>query len=254
MPVMDEFKEERAALKNKPLKKKISYFWTYYKWYALGGAIALIAVISVAVTIITHKEEALFGIVVNTSTIGEEKAFSSGFMEYAGIDPDQYEVTFNSALILTEMMSPDAVSTRELIMVYTASGDMDVAIMDTLAFETYAYSELFFDLRSILPADMLSSLDGRIYYRDEAIAERLRDEDSPADGTDTEEEIVFPDPFCPEEMTDPTPIGIDISGSQVLESTYYYPRKPVLLGIPATSRRVDTAVRFIEYLFEGSGE
>lgn len=250
MPVMDEFKKERAALKNQPLKKKISYFWTYYKWYVLGGVVALAAVISIAVEIVTHRESALFGIVVNSSTIGEEKVFSSGFMEYAGIDPDQYEVTFNSALILTEMMTQDAVNTRELVMVYAASGDMDVAIMDQLAFETYAYSELFFDLRSVLPEEMLTELDGKLYYRDEALARRL-EENSPATGGEAEEEaeeITFPDPFCPEEMEEPVPIGIDISGSEILGTTYYYPNKPVLLGIPATSGHVDTAVTFIRYL------
>ena len=31
MPVMDEFKEERAALKQAGLKVKLIYFWDYYK-------------------------------------------------------------------------------------------------------------------------------------------------------------------------------------------------------------------------------
>ena len=33
MAVMDEFKEEREALKNGTPKQKLAYFWYYYKWH-----------------------------------------------------------------------------------------------------------------------------------------------------------------------------------------------------------------------------
>ncbi|MCH5270133.1 MAG: hypothetical protein J1E83_05235 [Lachnospiraceae bacterium] len=246
MPVMDEFKEERAALKNQPFKKRLSYFWTYYKWYVLGGALALIVLIYLTVEIVTDKEEALFGIVVNSSPLGEDHEFAAAFMEYAGMDPKKYEVSFNSALMLGDQMSMETVSTRELIMVYTATGDMDVAIMDTLAFETYCYTELFFDLSTILPADMFSSLEGRIYYRDNAVAKELN---AAWDANESTEEIVIPDPFNPEAMKEPVPVGIDISDCTALTNAYYYSNKPVLLGLPVTSDRTDTAIKFIEFLF-----
>ena len=38
MPVMDEFREEREAIKNSSMKKKWGYFLDYYKWYVIGGA------------------------------------------------------------------------------------------------------------------------------------------------------------------------------------------------------------------------
>ena len=44
MPVMDEFREEREAIKQKSRKEQWDYFWGYYKWYVIGGA-ALLAVI-----------------------------------------------------------------------------------------------------------------------------------------------------------------------------------------------------------------
>lgn len=246
MPVMDEFKEERAALKNQPFKKRLSYFWTYYKWYVLGGALALIVLIYVTVEIVTNKEEALFCIVVNSSPMDRDHEFAAEFMKYAGMDPNKYEVNINSALMLGDQMSMDTVNTRELIMVYTATGDMDVAIMDTLAFETYCYTELFFNLSTILPADMLSSLEGKIYYRDNAVARELN---AAWDAYESTEDITIPDPFKPEMMKEPMPVGIDISDSAALQNAYYYPGKPVLLGLPATSDRTDTAIKFIEFLF-----
>ena len=49
MAVMDEFKEEREALRNGTPKEKLSYFWYYYKWHTLIGAfVILIAIVLIA--------------------------------------------------------------------------------------------------------------------------------------------------------------------------------------------------------------
>ena len=211
----------------------------------LGGTLALIAVISIIVQIVTNKEDVLFGIVVNSRVLSSDQEFAASFMEYAGIDSKKYEVSFDSSLYITEQLSQDTVLTRQLILVYTAAHDMDVAIMDTLAFESYAYNRLFFDLSAVLPEDMLSSLEGRIYYMDNAVAKEM---EAAQDANRSTEEIVCPDPFQPDEMKEPIPIGIDISDCEALKDAYYYPDKPVLLGLPATSDRTDMAIRFIEFL------
>lgn len=246
MPVMDEFKEERDKIKNQPLQKRLSYFWSYYKWYVLGGMLALIIGIYAIAEIVTHKEEALFGIVVNADVPGDEEAFASSFLEYAGLDPQKYRVSFNSSLTFIDQLSQSTIQARQTIMVYAASGDMDVAIMDELAFESYAYSELFSDLSVVLPEELFSSLEGNIYYRDNAVA---REFNAALDTDESAEDIVFPDPFKPEEMKEPIPIGIDISGCEALQNAYSYPGKPVLLGLPATSGRTNTAIKFVEFLF-----
>ena len=36
MPVMDEFREEREAIKNAGWDYKLKYFWDYYKWFVIG--------------------------------------------------------------------------------------------------------------------------------------------------------------------------------------------------------------------------
>lgn len=246
MPLMDEFKEERAALKNQPLKKRLSYFWTYYKWHVLGGVLGLAVLIYVISEIVTNKEEALFVILVNSNPWDREQELASSFMEYADIDPNTYQVTFNSSLYLTELGGQDSMNTRELIMVYSATGDLDVAIMDAPTFEGYAYSEIFFNLSAVLPNEMLSSLEGKIYYRDNAAAEELN---AAWDAYESTENIIIPDPFKPEEMAEPVPVGIDISDCVAFQNAYYYPDKPVLLGLSASSDRTANAIKFIEFLF-----
>lgn len=41
MAVMDEFKEEREALKRGTPKQKLAYFWYYYKWHVIISVIII---------------------------------------------------------------------------------------------------------------------------------------------------------------------------------------------------------------------
>ena len=65
MPVMDEFKEEREALKHGTLKQKWQYFLDYYKWFVIVGVLILIFAGSFLYQLITRKERAIFAALVN---------------------------------------------------------------------------------------------------------------------------------------------------------------------------------------------
>ncbi len=43
MAVMDEFREEREALKHGTPKEKFNYFMDYYKWYVIIGILVIAA-------------------------------------------------------------------------------------------------------------------------------------------------------------------------------------------------------------------
>ena len=61
MAVMDEFREERENLKNASFQKKWQYFWYYYKLHVVIGGFIAFFVISMAHSILTAKDNALFG-------------------------------------------------------------------------------------------------------------------------------------------------------------------------------------------------
>ena len=46
MAVMDEFKEEREALKNGTPRQKLTYFWYYYKWHVIIALVVIIMIVS----------------------------------------------------------------------------------------------------------------------------------------------------------------------------------------------------------------
>ena len=86
MPVMDEFKEEREAIKNASPEKKWKYFKDYYLKWVIGGAIGLGLLISFIVSVVTQKEGVLEVIFINfnampTAEAQVEEAFTQQYVE-----------------------------------------------------------------------------------------------------------------------------------------------------------------------------
>ncbi|MBQ7781166.1 MAG: hypothetical protein IJ405_04000 [Lachnospiraceae bacterium] len=245
MAVMDEFKEERANLKNKSLWKKISYFWMYYKWYVIGILIAVLAIGGTVYSIATQKEEVLFGITLNGAPTMYEEDFVNGFMEYADIDAEESVVTINSTLRMNSSYSSESVGASEFIMVYTIAGDMDFAAMDPWGFTHYAYSSIFTDLSTLFTEKELEKLDGMVYYMDAAVARQIEELESAGKSAD---DVPLPNPFKPEEMQEPIPVGIDISGCRSFTDAYYYEGGTTYLAIINNSDSKDMAVKFAKYI------
>ena len=65
MPLMDEFREEREALKHGTWKEKLSYFFDYYKWHVVVTIAAIIFIVSITYQIVTRKDTAFYAAMVN---------------------------------------------------------------------------------------------------------------------------------------------------------------------------------------------
>ena len=105
MPLMDEFKEERDAVKNGTPKQKLAYFWDYYKWYVIVGIAAIIILIATIRDIVNKKEIAFFACMLNLSSeYMDDSATESakGFTEYSGIDTKEYEVRLDTSFQLND--------------------------------------------------------------------------------------------------------------------------------------------------------
>ena len=246
MAVMDEFKEERENIKNQPFKKRLAYFWGYYKWYVLGGIFAIIVLTFFIRDLTGRKEDALYGIVVNGHSLSEDEPLARGFEEYAGIDTDKYTVSINSSLFIHDTIDETGITSGQFITVYMAAGDLDVSIMDTGNFEKYAYAGNFQDLSAHLDSSLLEKLADRIYYIDYAVMEELDRRQEENLSTD---DIVYPDPYDPANMEKPIPVGIDLTGCRKFFDAYYYEDGTAFLGISVNSKSPDMAARFIDYLF-----
>ena len=83
---MDEFKEERAAMKNGTPKEKLTYFFDYYKWHVIVGVIAVIFAVTLIHQVATRKDTAFYALMLNVSAYNymDDSENANAFAEYAG--------------------------------------------------------------------------------------------------------------------------------------------------------------------------
>lgn len=247
MPLMDEFREERAQIKNQPFKKKLNYFWTYYKWFVIVGVIVIILIVSGIRSYLDKKEFALYGVCLNAFPLYEEiDPLAAGFEEFAVINTDKYNVSFNSTLTLTDQMDQNGVNATQFITVYIAAKDLDVAVMDPIRFSKYAYQETYLDLRELLDADMLENLSDKLYYVDKSVIDEINALVSKSESID---DVEIPDPFKPEQMKEPIPVGINLNEAEKFTSAYYYDNNEAYLGVIVNTENREMALKLIQYLF-----
>ncbi len=252
MPVMDEFREEREALKHGTPKQKWQYFKDYYRWPVIVGVIVVIMVISLIRQIVVKKDEALYAVFLNCYTTEEASAdLLEDFSTTAEINTDKAEAVIDSSLVLTDDFN-DSTSylTLQKMTVYLASRQIDALAADINTFNHYAYNKTMRDLREVLSPQQQALyepyylyIDGKVLEEQQAALENLE-----------EYTASYPDPTKPEEMTDPIPVALCLDHCKKLENHFEFFDQPVALGIIANAPRTEMALKFIDYLFEEVGE
>ena len=248
MAVMDEFREEREALKHGTPKQKLQYFWCYYKWHTIIAVLAVIFLISFIHEVVTRKDTAFYGIFLNSWAKEDATAdFESGFMEAAGIDPDSYEINLDTSLYITDdAMDETSYASVQKMTVYVAAGEIDVLVSDASSINRYAYNETLGDLRDFLTEEQLQKYEPYFFYVDGAV---VKEQQEASDNLDTEYTPVYPDPSKPEEMEDPIPVGLFVGNCKTLTDAYSFRSKDVVAGIVINTNRKQAALDFIDYLF-----
>ena len=248
MAVMDEFREEREALKHGTPKQKLQYFWCYYKWHTIIAVLAVIFLVSFIHEVVTRKDTAFYGIFLNSWAKEDTVAdFESGFMEKACIDPDAYEINLDTSLYITDdAMDENSYASIQKMTVYVASGEIDVLVSDASSINRYAYNETLGDLRDFLTEEQLQKYEPYFFYVDGAV---VKEQQEASDNLDTEYTPVYPDPSKPEEMEDPIPVGLFVGNCKTLTDAYSFRSKDVVAGIVINTNRKQAALDFIDYLF-----
>lgn len=260
MAVMDEFREEREAMKHGTPKEKLSYFICYYKWHVIIAVAAVACIISVIVSIATRKDTAIYVCMLNTlekgydstgleSTAAEE--FGNLFAEYAGIDTGEYNVHLDTSMsIRYDLTDQDSMYSAQKYMTYLAAAEMDVIVTDEASLEQYSYQEDFFDLREILTPEQLEAYEPYFYYIDMAVVEERNEIMDSADNLYTDYVLIAPDPRDPEAMEEPVPVGIYLDECEKLRDYFYFQSDDVVACVFVNTQKPDTALQFLDFLMK----
>lgn len=245
MPVMDEFKEERAALKNGTPKEKLSYFFDYYKWHVLGGIIALICIITFVRQFTTRKDTAFYAIMLNASSYSDtdDSGNTDRFAEYAGIDTGKYDILYGKLGTQAE----DDYNSSQKLLVYIAAAELDVMVSDIDSLISYAYMGTFHDLRDFLSAEQLTAYADSFYYIDGAVVREIAEA---SENNDFEYAPVYGDPHHPEEMEEPIPAGIFLKEDCSLLKDYIFRGEGPCVSVLINTKRPETALKFLDFLMQ----
>ena len=142
-------------------------------------------------------------------------------------------------------MDETSVTSTQKLMVYVAANELDSMITDFGSFQKYANSSLFYDLRDILTEEQIQTLEPYFYYVDREVVLAI---EAANDDLNTDYTPEYPDPLHPEEMQDPIPVGICLTGCTDLTDNYYFRGDGIVMGIYANAKHADTAVDLAEYL------
>lgn len=140
MAVMDEFKEEREALKNGTPKQKFSYFWYYYKWHVIISVIIIGMLVSFIYQYVNRKDTVFNAVLLNASLLdqisSEQPDFIADFAEKEGIDLNTGDITFDTSIrIVEDSMDETSVTSTQKLMVYVAANELDSMITDFDSFQ-----------------------------------------------------------------------------------------------------------------------
>lgn len=254
MPVMDEFREEREALKHGTPKEKFSYFLDYYKWHVIVGVAVIAMIISLVSQILSRKDTIFYVVMINGVEGTAIEEYKKDFAEYAGLDLEGNDILFDTTVRIGSndpndpgYYNPDALASSEKLMVYIASSEVDVFVTDTGTLQQYAYNEFLLDLRELLTQEQIAAYEPCFYYVDQAV---ITEKNAAEDAMNYDYTPVYPDPLSPSSMKEPVPVGICIPDSSSLKENFHYAKDNLVLGVVVNSKRKETASLFIDYVMK----
>lgn len=258
MPVSDEIRQEHKKVKNMTPKEKLSYFWDYYKYHTIGTIVAVFLIFTLVHDIVTSKEYAFCAVYFNSVQAFDTNEYGVKFAEYAGIDLEEYDILLDNTMYysLTDL-SETSMATAQKFAAMVQSREVDVVLSDEDIFANYAKNEMFYDLREVLPQDLMEQYEDNLFYidwaeveaRDKAMDEYWSSEDDSAYYEELERTFSagHRDPSV---MENPIPIGIYVGDAPQMTETQCYPGTDPVFGIVRNTEKLETALMYLRFLGE----
>ncbi len=244
MPLMDEFKEERAQMKNQPFLKRLEYFWDYNKLPVILGLFLVIMLSGILYNVFTQKEVALWVAIVDCvrDDLPAEQ-YEADFIETLDIDTSKYDVRLDASYQLVGSSTMADTSLSDALSVRVATGEIDAFLAGEAFFTSYTEIDAFVDLRTVLTPEQIAQYEDSFYYIDYARIENESDDQTSNDLSYLSEV----QPRNPESMEKPIPVGIYVTPTEEFGKAYYFSKKENLVfGIIYNHGNIDYITAFLD--------
>lgn len=270
--VIEEIREQqKKAFATMTPKEKLAYFWDYYKIHTIVAVILVAFVISLVNSYRSNKPTAFYAVMLNADAYEDNGAaaasWSEAFMEYAGIDPEAYQVNIDTSIAISSGGGDQyEVANRQKMMAMMHAGDIHAIVADTETFEGYARLEYFYDLNTAFTKEELAPYADLLYYTDGTAFDE--DDGDTLEELEAAQNAVYDmviDHSDPSSMEKPVAVGIRIpqAGNKLGASGYYdyisergytfqgHPSE-IMIGIPVSVENPKLMLQFLDYLFQNN--
>ncbi len=251
MALMDEFKEQREAMKQKSFRERLDYFWYYYKTTTIITVCVAVFAIIMIVDVVTAKDTAFYVTFLNCFPTGRDTEFMDEFGELTDIDFDKYDIYLDTSLRLNlDEYSQASLNAAQKFLAMAATGEIDVVVSDRDLFSTYADNGNFMSVDNYLTEEQMERYKDYFYYFDAAVLDEEIDYDEiynsdlavPEDNAERRD---------PSQMKDPRAVGIFLEGSlndKLTEIGYYGESQEIVLGFIANEESKIYCQQFVDWL------
>lgn len=207
-------------VKNEEFRAKLDNYWYYYKVHTFVGIFVAIVLISTIVGIVQQKETML-----NVSILGQgmddvkKAALQDEASRLFVADPKEQEITLGYMPYSRESQDPASRAVVDKLLVMTAAGDLDVAIMNKEDFDMYSRAGMFIKLDKI---DGLPGLEENGY---KTVSSKAESDDK---------EYAY---------------GISVENCEKLKATGYFAENKVL-AFTVNSKRQELSIKVVKWLLD----
>lgn len=224
MAVMDEFKEERAKVKEMTLLQKLDHFVYYHKagimMTILIGVIAFVGIYDA----VKGKDVAMYIALIdciddNYSTSNTDKSYETTIAEQLGINTNTHMITLDNSFVLSaaEYAADESVyELPEILFTRLATGQLAAFMAQESTINGWVMNDGFLDLREVMTEEQYEYYKDSFYWIDYDIVANY--ELSFDDGAYVYNE----DHRSPEGMKDPMPVGVYITPNEDFQDNYTF--------------------------------
>ena len=198
----------------------MAYFWYYYIWFLLIGAgLAIRVIVMIVQTVRTPSDYIAEVVLVNGDQLEtDESDYFDRFITEKGYEEgEDYLYVDASFQVDVENQSGTSASSFQILAAMFAGGEIDVFISDEGIFRLEAENHGFYDLREVLPEELLEKYEDKLFYCE--------------------------DP----ETGEQTPYGFLLDESALYTEETIFANVPIV-GIASQSSELDVDTDLIEYL------
>lgn len=191
MAMRDEIRAEREKLRGQSLRKRIGYFYEYYRLPFFAVLLLLLLGAGFLRELAGRKPTGFYALFLNAEPVGDAPlaAISENWYALLGIDEGTQEITVDAALRFDpEAGDETALAGTMRVTALLAAREADICISDPKLFAYYAESGAFLDLRELYSEEELAAYAGRLCYIDR----QTLSSGEAAEDTDTENAAARP--------------------------------------------------------------